>query len=40
MKHYSMLFTFAFTLDVYIKLLKQVTKHLNYFSNIITNILN
>ncbi len=27
-------------LDLYIKFLKQVTKHLNYFSYIITNILN
>ncbi len=27
-------------LDLYIKLLEQVAKHLNYFSYIITNILN
>ncbi len=27
-------------LDLYIKLLKQVAKHLNYFSYVITNILN
>ncbi len=37
-----MLFTFAFRLllDLYVKLLKQVAKHLNYFSYVITNILN
>ncbi len=37
-----MLFTFAFRLllDLYIKLLKQVAKHLDYFSYVITNILN
>ncbi len=34
-----MLFTFLL-LDLYIKLLKQVATHLNYFSYIITNILN
>ncbi len=27
-------------LDLYIKLLKQVGKHVNYFSYVITNILN
>ncbi len=36
-----MLFTFAFRLllDLYIKFLKQVAKHLNYFSYVITNTL-
>ncbi len=35
-----MLFTFAFNSLNSIELLKQVTKYLNYFSYIITNILN
>ncbi len=33
-------FAFRLLLDLYIKLLKQVAKHLNYFSYVITNILN
>ncbi len=37
-----MIFTFAFRLHLglNVKLLKQVAKHLNYFSYVITNILN
>ncbi len=35
-----MLLLLHLLLDLYIKLLKQVAKHLNYFSYIIINILN